>query len=300
MPASAFSSCRGPGCTMRRPTATVCPRASTTAPETCSRSCAGTGPGITGLASCRTSSCAGWASLPCSRACGAGPSSSGPLPAEWSTLREAGSGSGARGEERPRRGPRLPSESFFAPIATSPAARGPRTALVTATSPAARLRWVFAYRTLLKYLVLREIKTKSRGTYLGVGWTLMNPLFTIVVYFVIFRHIFRVAIPDFLGFFLLGFLMWTFFSRSISSAATCIVENESMVKRALFPLEILPLTKVLYHLFNHLIAVGIALPLLIVLWGGKISWHLFWICLLYTSDAADERSSVDLGGRRII
>ena len=86
-----------------------------------------------------------------------------------------------------------------------------------ATSPAARLRWVFAYRTLLKYLVLREIKTKSRGTYLGVGWTLLNPLFTIVVYFVIFRHIFRVAIPDFLGFFLLGFLMWTFFARSISS-----------------------------------------------------------------------------------
>ena len=79
-----------------------------------------------------------------------------------------------------------------------------------ATSPAARLRWVFAYRTLLKYLVLREIKTKSRGTYLGVGWTLMNPLFTIVVYFVVFRHIFRVAIPNFLGFFLLGFLMWTF------------------------------------------------------------------------------------------
>ena len=50
-----------------------------------------------------------------------------------------------------------------------------------------------------------------------------------------------------------------------------------MVKRALFPLEILPLTKVLYHLFNHLIAVGIALPLLIALWGAKISWHLFWM-----------------------
>lgn len=121
---------------------------------------------------------------------------------------------------------------------------------MTPTSPAARLRWVFANRTLLKYLVIREIKLKSGGTYLGIGWTLMNPLFTIVVYFVIFRHIFRVAIPDFLGFFLLGFLMWTFFSRSITSAATCIIESDSMVKRALFPLEILPLTKVLYHLVN--------------------------------------------------
>ncbi len=42
--------------------------------------------------------------------------------------------------------------------------------------------------------------------------------------------------------------MWTFFSRSITSAATCIIESDSMVKRAVFPLEILPITKVLYHL----------------------------------------------------
>jgi hypothetical protein len=90
---------------------------------------------------------------------------------------------------------------------------------------------VFAYRTLLKYLVLQEIKTKSRGTYLGVGWTLMNPLFTIVVYFVIFRHVFRVAIPDFLGFFLLGFLRWTFVARSITSSAavvrTAVLEGQA-------------------------------------------------------------------------
>ena len=45
----------------------------------------------------------------------------------------------------------------------------------------------------------------------------MNPLFTIVVYFVVFRYIFRMAIPDFLGFFLLGFLMWIFFSRPITA-----------------------------------------------------------------------------------
>src|SRR5262245_32138827 len=145
---------------------------------------------------------------------------------------------------------------------------------------ATRVRWLYSYRTLLKYLVLKEIKVKSRGTYLGIGWTLLNPLFTIVVYFVIFRHIFRVAIPDFLGFFLLGFLMWNYFSRSITSAATCVIENESMVKRSVFPLEILALTKVLYNLINYLIALGIALPLLIALWGGKLTWHLLWIVVV--------------------
>ena len=149
----------------------------------------------------------------------------------------------------------------------------------------APLRGVFAYRTLLKYLVLKEIKVKSRGTYLGVAWTLMNPLFTIVVYFVLFHYIFRIQIPDFLAFFLLGFLMWVFFSRAITGAATCIVENDSMIKRSMIPLEILPITVVLYHLFHHVIAVSIALPFMFALWGAKMSWHVLWAVVVLTAFA---------------
>jgi ABC-type polysaccharide/polyol phosphate export permease len=148
------------------------------------------------------------------------------------------------------------------------------------------LRRLFAYRTLLKYLVLKEIKVKSRGTYLGVAWTLINPLFTIVVYFVTFRHIFRVGIPNFLSFFLIGFLMWTFFSRSVTAAATCILANESMVKRSVFPLEILPLTVVLYHLFHHMIAVTIALPLMVMLWSVRFTWNLLWVGVVMVAFAA--------------
>jgi lipopolysaccharide transport system permease protein len=142
---------------------------------------------------------------------------------------------------------------------------------------------LLAYRTLLKYLVLKEIKVKSRGTYLGVAWTLVNPLFTIVVYFVLFRYIFRIQIPDFLAFFLLGFLMWVFFSRAVTGAATCIVENDSIIKRSMIPLEILPLTVVLYHLFHHVIAVSIALPFMFALWGAHISWHVLWAVVVLTA-----------------
>jgi ABC-type polysaccharide/polyol phosphate export permease len=139
------------------------------------------------------------------------------------------------------------------------------------------LRHLFAYRTLIKYLVLKEIKVKSRGTFFGVAWTLMNPLFTIIVYFVVFSHIFKVPIPNFLAFFLLGFLMWVFFARSASMAATAILDNENIVKRSAFPLEVLPLTIVLYNLFHHVIALGIALPLMLAFWGAALSWHLLWV-----------------------
>jgi ABC-type polysaccharide/polyol phosphate export permease len=153
--------------------------------------------------------------------------------------------------------------------------------------PAARrLRHLFAYRTLIKYLVLKEIKVKSRGTFFGVAWTLMNPLFTIIVYFFVFRHIFRVPIPNFLAFFLLGFLMWVFFARTATMAATAILDNENIVKRSAFPLEVLPLTVVLYNLFHHLIALGLAVPLMLAFWGATFSWHLLWVGAVLTAFVA--------------
>ena len=143
-----------------------------------------------------------------------------------------------------------------------------------------RLSRLIAYRTLLKYLVLKDIKVKSRGTYLGVAWTLMNPLITIVTYFVVFQHVFRVATPNFLAFFLVGLLMWIFFARAISAAATCVIDNEGLIKRAAFPLETLPVASVLYHLFHHLVALALAVPLMLVFWGARLSWNLLWAAVV--------------------
>ena len=143
-----------------------------------------------------------------------------------------------------------------------------------------RLSRVIAYRTLLKYLVLKDIKVKSRGTYLGVAWTLMNPLVTIVMYFVVFQYIFRVAIPNFIAFFLIGLLMWIFFARAVSTAATCVGDNDAMVKKAAFPLELLPVASVLYHLFHHLVALGLAVPLLLVFREVQLSWNLMWVVVV--------------------
>jgi ABC-type polysaccharide/polyol phosphate export permease len=147
----------------------------------------------------------------------------------------------------------------------------------TAASNAIRFRRLFVYRPLVKYLVLKDIKVKSRGTYLGIAWTLMNPLITIMTYFVVFGYVFRSEIPNFLAYFLLGFLMWAFFARAVTSAAICITANDSIIKRAPFPLETLPLAAVLYELFHHSVALAVSLPLMLLFWGARFSWNLLWV-----------------------
>jgi len=60
-----------------------------------------------------------------------------------------------------------------------------------------RLQRLLDFRTFVKYVVLKDIKVRSRGTYLGVTWTLMNPAITIAVYHAVFHYVFRVAIPNY-------------------------------------------------------------------------------------------------------
>lgn len=149
-----------------------------------------------------------------------------------------------------------------------------------------RLQHLVLFRTFVKYAVLKDIKVKSRGTYLGVAWTLMNPAITIAVYYVIFRYVFRVTIPNYFSFFLIGFLPWLFFSRAISAAAGSIVDSETLIKRAAFPLEALPVSVVLYQLFHHGVAVAITLPAMLALGGARPSLHLIWLLPLGAAFAA--------------
>jgi len=157
----------------------------------------------------------------------------------------------------------------------------------TAVEPGifARVRRVLAYHTLVKYLVLKDLKVKSRGTYLGVVWTLLNPLLSLLIYFVIFRHVFRVQIPNYFSFFLVGFVLWVFFSRAITAATTSLVENEGLVKRAVFPLEVLPFSAVLYQFVHHLIALAVALLLMGILGGMQLTWSLIGVVPLIVTFA---------------
>jgi hypothetical protein len=133
-----------------------------------------------------------------------------------------------------------------------------------------RLSRLIAYRTLVKYLVLKDIKVKSRGTYLGVAWTLMNPLVTIVTYFVVFQYVFRVTIPNFLAFFLVGLHVDLLLARHLHRGQ--VIENDISSRRrsprgAAGGVRSLP---------PSTIWSGLAVPLHAVFWGARLSWNLLW------------------------
>lgn len=124
----------------------------------------------------------------------------------------------------------------------------------------AHLRELYRYRALIAMLVVRELRARYRGSVLGFCWSLLNPLLLMSVYALVFAVYLRVPMEHYAVFLFTGLLPWLWFASSLGHAVGIIVGSGGLVKRVLFPAEILPLVSVLANLANLLLA----LPVLVL------------------------------------
>src|SRR5713226_4021824 len=126
---------------------------------------------------------------------------------------------------------------------------------------------VLAYWELTTNLIARDLKTKYRGSVLGVFWSLLNPLLLMVVYTAVFSVIVRVPVPGngpYPVFLLAGLVPWNAFAQSLTNATTSVVDNAGIVRKVYFPLEILPVSAVLSASVNFLISLTLLAALTII------------------------------------
>ena len=88
-----------------------------------------------------------------------------------------------------------------------------------------RQQYIFA----LKQLVSREIKRKYARSYLGIVWSVLNPLLTMAVMSMIFSTIFKRSIVNFPIYYLTGTILWGFFSQGTNAAMTALVDNKNLL-----------------------------------------------------------------------
>lgn len=123
---------------------------------------------------------------------------------------------------------------------------------------------VFKYRVLIQTLVLRELKSRYRGSILGFLWTFINPLFLMLVYTLVFSIYMRNPMEGYPAFLFCGLLPWLWFSSSIMHGAASIREGGHLIKKVVFPAEILPLVAVLSNMINFLLSLPILFIFLLI------------------------------------
>lgn len=113
----------------------------------------------------------------------------------------------------------------------------------------ANLRQLFRYRALIQSLVARELKARYRGSVLGFFWSFVNPLLLLLIY----TFVFTVAMPGARGaglepyglFLFCGILPWVWFSSSLLESSNVLIAGGNLIKKVVFPAEVLPIVTVL-------------------------------------------------------
>jgi ABC-type polysaccharide/polyol phosphate export permease len=97
-------------------------------------------------------------------------------------------------------------------------------------------------RGLLVNLTLREVRGKYKRTLLGQGWSLLNPIATLLIFTVVFGFVLRVPVPSgdpsgiqiFALFLACGLIPWTFFSNSVTTGMGALISNANLLRKVYF------------------------------------------------------------------
>ena len=127
------------------------------------------------------------------------------------------------------------------------------------------------YKFLLDQLVARDFKTKYKRSVLGVLWSFLNPLLTMLVQYIVFSTLFKSDIPNFLLYLLIGVIFFNFFSEATSMSLGSITSNASLITKVYVPKYIYPIARILSSSINLFLSL---IPLFVValMTGTNITW----------------------------
>ncbi|MBI4454426.1 MAG: ABC transporter permease [Acidobacteria bacterium] len=135
---------------------------------------------------------------------------------------------------------------------------------------------------LLRDLTLRDLRLRYVGSIMGLFWSVVHPIFTLLLYTLVFSQVIRPnwsqlqTIGSFASYLFAGLLPWIQFHESITRCATVFIDHSNLIKKVKFPVELLPGSMVLSSIANQLIALCVFLALLLLSYHNA-SLSLFWL-----------------------
>jgi ABC-type polysaccharide/polyol phosphate export permease len=117
------------------------------------------------------------------------------------------------------------------------------------------------YQELVRQFISRAIKTRYKRSFLGVLWTMLNPLLTMLVLTLVFSQLFRFSIQNYPVYVLSGLVMWIFFSSSTSAAMAEMLWSGSLLGRIYVPKSVFSVSAVGIGLVNLLLSL---IPLFLI------------------------------------
>jgi len=129
---------------------------------------------------------------------------------------------------------------------------------------------LYRHRALIVSFVKRDLLARYKGSAVGLFWSVIHPLIMLALYTFVFSTILKVRVgisegtEQFAIYLFCGLLPWNAFAEGLNRSTGVILENSNLIKRAIFPSEILPVYPVIAGIVNELIGFAILLAALLL------------------------------------
>src|SRR4029078_1728467 len=144
----------------------------------------------------------------------------------------------------------------------------------------AHLKALPKYRGLIQSLVVRDLKARYRGSVLGFFWSFFNPLLLLLIYTFVFTKVMPGTHPPEMEpsalFMFCGILPWTWFSSSILESSNTLIAGGNLIKKVMFPAEVLPIVTVLANMVHFFLGLPILIAFLIYFSSPITAIELLW------------------------
>ena len=130
----------------------------------------------------------------------------------------------------------------------------------------AELRELWAYRDLLALMIRRDISIRYKQSAVGIGWAVVQPLVTMLIFTVVFGKFARLPSEGYpyAVFTMCALVPWTFFSRALAGTSASMVGSANMIKKVYFPHLVLPISKTVSGLLDFAVAFGVLAVMLVI------------------------------------
>ncbi len=140
---------------------------------------------------------------------------------------------------------------------------------------------VWSFRGLLYFLAWRDVLVRYKQTVLGAAWAILQPLFTMTVFFFIFGRLAKIPSDNapYPIFAFTALVPWTFFANGVNHASQSLVGESHLIKKVYFPRLVVPVSAMMVGSLDMLLSFGV-LGLMMAWYGLAPGWAALWLPLL--------------------
>lgn len=143
----------------------------------------------------------------------------------------------------------------------------------------------YTNRNLVYQMIRREVIGRYRGSFMGILWSFINPIFMLIVYTFVFSVVFKArwasaveneSKTQFAVILFVGLIVHNLFAEVLNRSPHLIISNVNYVKKVIFPLETLPLVTMGGVLFHSLISLMVLISAFFI-FNGYVHWTSFFL-----------------------